>query len=135
MQRAIIIMAKVPLIGTVKTRLQAALPAEKCAALAVAFLQDTLEKSRSLCKNIILAYAPAAGRELLEEIAGRENIFVEQTGANLGERMANAFEFAFGENSAVLMIGTDSPTFPAPYIEQAFAALENGSEIVLGKSK
>jgi glycosyltransferase A (GT-A) superfamily protein (DUF2064 family) len=32
------------------------------------------------------------------------------------------------------MIGTDSPTFPAEYLDEAFAALEKDSNIVLGKS-
>ncbi len=135
MQRAIIIMAKVPRRGTVKTRLQSVLPAEKCSELAAAFLADTLEKSKTVCKNIILAYAPAGESELLEDKVSPEIILVEQKGENLGERMANAFKAAGSENSPVVMIGTDSPTFPADYISRAFEALEKDSEIVLGKSK
>lgn len=127
-------MAKVPLAGTVKTRLRSVLSPEKCAELAEAFLRDAIKKSQTVCKNIILAYSPAAERSFLEEIVSPETVSIEQKGNNLGDRMANAFEFAFREYSPVLMIGTDSPTFPAAYLEQAFAALENDSEIVLGKA-
>jgi rSAM/selenodomain-associated transferase 1 len=134
MQRAIIIMAKVPLAGTVKTRLQAVLSPEKCAALAEAFLRDALEKAQSVCKNVILAYSPASGRTVSEEIAAPGIRLNEQKGDDLGARMKHAFETAFAENSPVLMIGTDSPTFPANYLTEAFTALENDSEIVLGKS-
>lgn len=134
MRRAIIIMAKVPSAGTVKTRLHTILPPEKCAELAAAFLHDTVKKSKTVCKNVILAYAPAGQGGRLENIATPEIILIEQQGANLGAKMAHAFAAAFRENSAVVMIGTDSPTFPADYLAQAFAALEKDSEIALGKS-
>ena len=50
--------------------------------------------------------------------------------------MSNAFDFVFERNSdsAVVLIGTDSPTFPVEYIEQAFGFLEADSNAVLGKS-
>jgi len=130
-------MAKVPIVGTVKTRLQSILSPEKCAALAAAFLQDTINKSQTICKNVILAYSPAGQSRLLENTVSSEIVLIEQKGINLGEKMSNAFEFVFNENSdsAVVMIGTDSPTFPADYIAQAFELLEKDSEIVLGKSK
>lgn len=134
MKRAIIIMAKIPTPGTVKTRLQSILSPEKCAELAEAFLLDTLKKSETICKNIILAYSPVSERRFQEEMFSPGIILIEQKGNNLGERITNAFDFAFRENSTVVMIGTDSPTFPARYIAQAFAALETQAEIVLGKS-
>lgn len=135
MKRAIIIMAKAPVAGTVKTRLHSILAPEKCASIACAFLQDSIKKAQTVCKNIILAYAPAAQSRFLEEIISPEIILIEQKGANLGERMANAFDTAFRENLAVVMTGTDSPTFPAEYISKAFEFLEKGAQIVLGKSK
>jgi rSAM/selenodomain-associated transferase 1 len=130
-------MAKVPLAGTVKTRLQPALSPEKCAELARAFLLDTARKAESVCENIILAYSPAAEIDILRKIVTSENTFLEQKGANLGEKMLNAFGFAFEyePNSAVVMIGTDSPTFPAEFIAQAFESLETGAEIVTGKTE
>ncbi len=137
MNRTIIIMAKVPIVGTVKTRLQSILSPEKCAELAAAFLQDTINKAQTICKNVILAYSPAGRSRLLENIVSSEIVLIEQKGINLGEKMSNVFEFVLNENSdsAAVMIGTDSPTFPADYIAQAFELLEKDSEIVLGKSK
>jgi len=129
-------MAKVPLAGTVKTRLQPFLSPGECAELAAAFLRDAENKAKTVCENTILAYSPADQREFLESILQTENTLVEQIGADLGARMANAFEFAFAQekDSAVLMIGTDSPIFPAEFIERAFDFLEQDADAVLGKS-
>ena len=129
-------MAKVPVAGAVKTRLEPFLSPEKCAELAAAFLQDAEIKAKSICENTILAYTPGDRKNVLENTLRREHKFVEQTGATLGERMANAFGFAFVRRSgAVVMIGTDSPTLPAEFIERAFEILETDSDLVLGKAK
>lgn len=128
-------MAKVPVAGAVKTRLQPFLSPAKCAELAWAFLRDAAAKAKTVCENTILAYAPADRKNVLENTLRGENTLVEQTGATLGERMTNAFEFAFASDSdAVLMIGTDSPTVPAAFLEQAFELLERGADVVLGKT-
>ena len=128
-------MAKVPVVGTVKTRLQAVLSPEECAGLAEAFLYDAVIKAKHACENVILAYAPAAQKTLPGKLIAPEILLIEQEGENLGERMANAFESAFSEYSTIVMIGTDSPTFPVEYLTEAFELLETGAEIVLGKAK
>lgn len=135
MKRAIIIMAKAPTAGKVKTRLQPFLPPEKCAELATAFLQDAETKAKSVCVNTILAYAPADKSDFLESITVAEHILIAQSGATLGARMSNAFNFAFsGKSDSVVLIGTDSPTFPAEFIKQAFEFLETNADLVLGKT-
>jgi rSAM/selenodomain-associated transferase 1 len=135
MKRAIIIMAKVPFAGTVKTRLQTFLSPEKCAELAWAFLRDAETKAKIVCENTILAYAPADRKIVLENFLRGGNTLVSQIGATLGERMTNAFEFAFGlDADAVLLIGTDSPHVPAASLEQAFELLERDADVVLGKT-
>lgn len=135
MNRAVIIMAKIPMVGTVKTRLQPILSPEKCAALAEAFLCDAVTKSKLACENVILAYALAGQKKFPESKLPPEIILIQQTGENLGARMENAFEAVFSEYSPVVMIGTDSPTFPVEHISDAFEILESGAEIVLGKAK
>jgi len=137
MKRTIIIMAKVPRAGNVKTRLQPFISGEECRTLAEAFLFDAINKVRNVCHRLIIAFSPAEEKSYFDEFENRENlILIEQKGANLGERMANAFRFAFRSDSdaAVVIIGTDSPTFPVEFAERAFADLETKAEIVLGKS-
>lgn len=132
MNRIIIIMAKVPRAGNVKTRLQPFLPPAKCRTLAEAFVADAINKARNVCDKLIVAFAPAE-----KSFFDSENLtLIEQTGANLGEKMAHAFDFAFAENpsAGIVLIGTDSPTFPSEFITQAFEKLEKETEIILGAS-
>ena len=127
-------MAKVPIAGTVKTRLQPFLSAEQSATLAECFLRDAVSKAKSLSNELIIAYTPVEKRDVLLTTLPNEQIFIEQKGANLGGKMFHAFEFAFSQNSdAVVMIGTDSPTFPAQFITQAFEMLLE-TDAVLGKT-
>ncbi|CAN5623854.1 TIGR04282 family arsenosugar biosynthesis glycosyltransferase [soil metagenome] len=136
MKRAIIIMTKVPSAGNVKTRLQPFLSADECAALAGAFLKDAVNKAKTVCENVILAYSSHAEINALKKILPFQNNFIEQTGRDLGEKMFNAFKFVLEDRTdAVVMIGTDSPTFPSDFIEQAFEFLETNSDVVLGKTE
>ncbi len=128
-------MAKVPQAGNVKTRLQNILAPEDCASLAEAFLKDAVNKANTACENVFIAFSPRTEIQKLKKILPDESNFIEQTGENLGEKMFGAFQFLFEQKTdSVVMIGTDSPTFPFDYIEQAFAYLETNSEIVLGKT-
>lgn len=129
-------MAKVPRAGNAKTRLEPILSAEQRRTLAEAFLIDAVNKTNKLCDRLIIAYAPAGESDYFGLFDFENLIFVEQQGTDLGERIFNAFDFAFDEftETNVVMIGTDSPTFPPDYIEDAFSAIEKDAEITLGKA-
>lgn len=134
MKRTIIIMAKVPRAGNVKTRLQPYLTPEQSADFAACLLYDTIEKVKSLQNQLIIAYSPHDEREFFDKFSLGETLFTEQKGSDLGEKMFNAFEFAFSRNiDSAVMIGTDSPTFPGEFIAHAFNDLET-FDAELGKT-
>lgn len=133
MKCTIIIMAKVPLAGTVKTRLMPILSAKKCAEIAECFLQDTINKANSLEYQTIIAYSPPENRNYFDKFQNL-NLMV-QTGKNLGEKMFNAFQFVKNSGvDSIVMIGTDSPTFPNTFLHQGFEILEQ-KDAVLGKTE
>ena len=135
MNRTIIIMTKVPLAGNVKTRMQPFLSADESAALATAFLQDSAKKAQTICETVVVAFYPPRAIDRLRRILPADFVFIAQTGDDLGARMFDAFEFAFRQDSdSVVMIGTDSPTLPADFIEKAFEFLETDTHAVLGKT-
>lgn len=136
MKKAIIIMTKVPEAGRVKTRLQPYLTPEQSADISIAFLQDTESKAKSIEENLFIAVSPFDERNRIKTILQHQNTLIEQKGRNIGEKMLNAFKFAFEQEiDAVVMFGTDSPTFPADFIEQAFEFLEIETDVVLGKTE
>ncbi len=122
----LVVMAKEPLAGRVKTRLCPPLHPAQAAALAEAALADTLNA---------VAWTPARRRVLaLEGAAGAwlPSGFdvIAQRGDGLGERLANATRDV-GE--ALLFVGMDTPQLTRALLCDALARLaEPGIGAVLG---
>lgn len=133
----IIVMAKAPQAGRVKTRLRPFLNDEQCAQLAVCFLKDTAAKAHSVLPNVVIAFTPAEDEKALRELLPSGTTLIDQKGNDLGERLASALDFAASRNfSPVILIGTDSPSLPADYLKDAlnsFSRPQTG--IVLGRAQ
>ena len=135
MKECLIIFAKEPEKGRVKTRLQEYLGKKLCVNLYKAFLKDTVDLTDKItCEYKILAYdSRGKSPSYLKKIASRYT-FYKQKGDGLGERMHNAFRFAkYAGASKMVIIGSDSPTLPALSINKAFDLLA-GADLVLGPS-
>lgn len=136
MRRIIIVMAKIPVAGSVKTRLESVLSTNECAALADAFLRDTLAKCMGLSDRVILAYSPPDLGSRAASYIHENGEIIPQMDGDLGSRMRAAFEFAFAEpETAAVMIGTDSPQIPPSRITESFDAIAAGENVVLGPSE
>lgn len=128
----LLVFVKRPRAGEAKTRLipqlGAAAAAELYRALAEAEIDGTAPQPGEYRR--LLCFAPAAsGEELRAWLPGEE--WLPQRGADLGERMAAAFEEAFrrGSRRAVL-IGSDAPWLSREQVLEALVALET-HEVVL----
>jgi rSAM/selenodomain-associated transferase 1 len=131
---ALIVFAKVPVPGQVKTRLTNRLTPEEAAALYAAFLGDAFDQYRSLEAALRLYLAPHAGALPAGLVPPHVEVRL-QKGEGLGERMLHAFleTFAAGYEQIVI-IGTDHPTLPTAFIEAAFDALAGPPAICIGPS-
>ncbi len=120
-----IVMVKAPRAGAVKTRLSPTLSGAEATELAACFAQDTMANVRRVMRRVIVAYAPPDGRSVLEQLFPRDNLlWHEQRGEDLGARLEAAARFAASQGfSPIIIVGTDSPTFPRPFIETAIDAL------------
>jgi hypothetical protein len=135
MKNCLIIFAKEPQEGKVKTRLMKYLSCRGCQDLYKAFLKDTINLAKRLqCKDKILAFeAENKDPIYLNKIASGFK-FYRQQGKDLGQKMHNAFEFAKSRKaSRIVLIGSDSPTLPVDYIKEAFQKLEK-NDLILGPS-
>lgn len=121
---AIILFAKAPIPGNVKTRLASWLGPERAAALHEAFVRDMVH---------ILATLPADLRIASDTVGAWNDLSIPvmlQRGAGLGERMRNAASDALDEGRpSVMLVGSDSPTVPHQHL---FSILDSPADVTLG---
>lgn len=134
---ALIIFAKAPIPGRVKTRLQPYLSPNGCAKLQASFILDTVMLAQEVKgAEILLACHPGIEDPFLKEVSDYFGIRpFRQVGKTLGERISNAVKYVLkiGYGKAVI-IGSDSPDLPAGYISKAFVQLDL-KDMVLGPSR
>lgn len=133
-ESALIIFAKAPIPGQVKTRLCPPLTPDEAASLHGSVVLDMLERSRGTASmDRFLACAPSADHVFFKILEERYGIrLVTQIGGDLGARMARAMAEAFASGyQRVLVIGTDLPTLPGPAFGDAVKLLA-AHDLVLG---
>jgi hypothetical protein len=146
---ALIIFAKAPIPGQVKTRLCPPLSPDEAAGLHGSFVLDMLERSRSPTRTLPLrvgregwgwdrfvACLPSAAHVFFKILEERHGVrLLAQAGEDLGARMAGALDdvFARGYRRA-LVIGTDLPTLPGSAFGEAFRLLD-AHDLVLGPAQ
>lgn len=137
----LVVMAKAPRVGQVKTRLHPALGANASTELYRAFLADTLALARLLARNrpsveIAFCYAPSDGFDDFVSLDLTNVRAFAQRGDDLGARLANCFlDLAAARPGPTVAIGADSPTLPWAYLAQAFDDLSTDADLVLGPTE
>lgn len=132
---ALVVMAKEPAVGRVKTRMHPPLSLEQAAALYTAMLEDVLAASVAACRALeldgVLALHPPDACARFAAQVPRGLRVIAQRGASLSERMTCAVaEVAAGGASPVLLRGSDSPLLGEATLAEALAALET-ADVVL----
>ena len=136
---ALVIFAKAPIPGLVKTRLCPPLTRDEAATLHGSFVLDTLERTKTAVTKLklpidrYLACAPSATHVFFKIMEERQGVkLIDQLGDDLGARMNQAFQTLFAQGyRQVLLVGTDVPTLPLDHFKQALTALEP-HDLVLG---
>ena len=112
-RRRLILFARYPVPGKVKTRLIPALGAEGAAALHRRLVLRTLRTAHKACRaaSADLEVRFDGGTEqAMSHWLGDSARFLPQGAGDLGERMARAFEESFRSGSpATVIIGSDCP--------------------------
>ncbi len=131
---ALILFAKDPVEGQVKTRLGSLLDPKTTLNLYLRFLDDSIAKIHAVTEvDRFIGVASGPQTDYFEGLSYHPpaRLFVQE-GKDLGQRMRQAFEDRFREGyERVVIIGADSPTLPTAYIEQA---LQSEKEVVIGPS-
>jgi rSAM/selenodomain-associated transferase 1 len=121
--RTLVIMAKAPHPGTVKTRLAKSLSVEAVADLYRCLLHDTLALAHSLGGVKIAIMCPASDADEMTQLAGDATIVVPQHGAGLAAALISVFAHFAAGGHRVIAFNSDSPHLPAPVLASAFEML------------
>jgi rSAM/selenodomain-associated transferase 1 len=128
---ALIVVAKRPASGRTKTRLSPPLTPQLASQLYECFLLDTLDQMRQVQDaQKVIAYfdEPDYFRRLAPDFQ-----LIQQEGADLGARLDHALTVCLSMGyQRVVIMDSDSPSLPPPYLTQAFIALADGADVVLG---
>ena len=137
---ALLVFAKEPVPGRVKTRLAATIGAAPAAdvyrELAVATVaQAGRARDAGVVRAVELWCAPDPDSAYFAQLAAAAGASRHpQSGGDLGARMAHAIAAALARHPAVLLIGTDCPALDVAYLAHA-AALLAGQDAVLGPAE
>jgi hypothetical protein len=125
----LVVIAKEPRPGFVKTRMCPPCTVEQAAQIAEAALERTLEVVRSVqAVRHVLALDGNAGRWLPEGFD-----LIPQRRGSLGNRLQGVFDDCFRQREdPVIIVGMDTPQVDRSHLDRAAALLHDGSSAVLG---
>ncbi|MGZ5445044.1 MAG: TIGR04282 family arsenosugar biosynthesis glycosyltransferase [Thermoanaerobaculia bacterium] len=132
----LLVFARLPELGRVKTRLAAEIGPERTLTVYEAMLRDLIASIGPSSPDTEIEFlwppTPAANGAALRRAFAQHSVAV-QTGATLGDRLSMAFSerFFFHRTEKIVAIGVDDPLLPRELIEHAFALLES-CEYVIG---
>jgi len=130
----IIVFAKYPIQGKVKTRLATGSNEQFATDLYRCFVQDIFEQLSNGHFSLELSLGFEHPEKEINDWIPQEKTITVQEGNTLGDRMTNAFQAAFSRgHSRVIIIGSDAPDLPTSVYHDAFEAL-NHHQICLGPS-
>jgi rSAM/selenodomain-associated transferase 1 len=124
----VVVMAKSPQLGKVKTRMQPQLSAAQSLVLHCELVETVITqlKQQSLAPLIL-------------QLTESHNFFEQfglsmrlQCGDDLGARMAHAAQQALQDYDWVILLGADCPFIDADYLQQAMETLQDGVQAVVG---
>jgi len=132
---ALIVFAKAPRPGRVKTRLAADLGAQEASRVYRRLGRRVLDAVREGPYRTLVYYDPPdAEAEMRDWLGGESLEFRPQAEGDLGERMARAFEEALRDADRACIVGTDVPALRAALVVQALERLES-ADVVLGPAE
>ena len=136
--KRLVIFARYPVPGKVKTRLIPTLGAEGAAALHRRLLLRTLRSAQRACLSVpadLEIHFDGGTEQAMSCWLGDSGRYAPQRAGDLGERMTGAFEECFRAGStAAILIGSDCPELGAEIISRAFARLME-TPVVLGPAQ
>jgi uncharacterized protein len=130
--RTLVIMAKAPRQGMVKTRLNQSLPSDAVTALYGCLLEDTVALVKSLHGVELAVMCPESDTDQVRQFLGDSVPVVAQNGNGLAAGLISVFaHFAGAGEHHVIAFNSDSPHLSLSILESAFETLGR-CDLVIG---
>jgi rSAM/selenodomain-associated transferase 1 len=130
--RTLVIMAKAPKPGMVKTRLIETLPSPAVTALYRCLLEDTLALAKSLTRVEVAVMCPESDQNELAQLVGDTVQVVAQKGEGLAAGLTSVFRhFTAAGRQLVIAFNSDSPHLAPSVLDTAFEILAT-QDVVVG---
>jgi uncharacterized protein len=127
----LLVFAKAPQPGCVKTRLVPPLTPEGAAAVYEAALRDVIAGALGSGARVRILFDDTPGAEAYFARAFPELERRPQCAGDLGRRLCAALATRFAEGAeSVAVIGADSPTLPGAYLSEGLAALREADGVL-----
>lgn len=127
----VVVFAKAPVAGRVKTRLTPSLGADGAAAFAALMLRDTVAHAQASGLEVELCVDPPADAPDWHPFLPAGVRCTDQGSGDLGERLAGAAKRVIEAGEAVLLIGTDCPALDADRLRDAATMLKSHDAVML----
>ena len=131
----ILLFAREPVCGEVKTRLHDAIGVAKAYDLHCAMLRYQVDNI--LAANLAPLELWVSGNTENPVLAALplNDCIYQQVGSDLGERMQFAVVTARSRSRAAVLVGTDCPSVDRDYLEAALECLSSGKQLVIGPAE
>ena len=135
----ILLFARLPVLGKVKTRLKSALSNIEILALYEAMLKrivSLLNESNLAEVQLWLDNNPSNENEFVSDLPWHFKMN-EQVGRDLGDKMNFAINKSLVSNNSkcALLLGSDCPALTLDYVDNALSLLNEGAQLVLGPAE
>ena len=129
-KRTLVIMAKAPRPGAVKTRLIQSLPSAAVTTLYLSLLEDTMSLAKSLNGVDVAVMCPELDKDELSHLLGKTVQIVAQKGEGLAGGLSSVFAHFATTGCHAVAFNADSPHLPAAVLEDAFQALTSHDMVI-----
>ena len=128
---ALLLFAKTPRPGAVKTRLCPPLSAAQAAGLAEWMIRRTVALALSAWPGAVSLWVwPDVGHPLWRALAGPRLRILPQCPGDLGAKMGHALDWAIRRYGAAAVMGCDVPQCPPAVLHGAARSLAGGREVI-----
>lgn len=131
----VLLFAKAPVAGRVKTRFIPELGVDGALALHKSLIELTWQRITEDAQWVVELWMSESGKEQwFCRLCAADQLYVQQ-GEDLGARMHNALSHALQRAPYVLIVGADCVSLDSAYLREAIGCLRAGADIVLGPAE